>query len=165
MTLRDAMENRRSVRRYRPDAVPRETLERLVSAAILAPSGCNAQGWVFVVVDDPETKGRVAAATQYGRFIADAGACVAVFCDRRSPCAVEDCAAATENMMLAAVEEGLGTCWVHSHGVGHATAVEKLLDCPPTHELMVLMAVGVPEGTPVKPVKKALGEVLRWNGF
>jgi nitroreductase len=165
MDLYDAMKKRRSVRKFRAEAVSRETLEKLVAAAILAPSGCNAQGWVFVVVDDPSARRKIAAACKWGRFIGDAAACVAVFCDKTTLCLVEDCAAATENLMLAAVAEGLGTCWVNSHKLPHAPAIERLLGCPESHELAVLIAVGVPEEIPASPEKKPLGAVLRWNKF
>ncbi len=165
MNLYDAMRKRRSVRKFKPEPVSRETLAKLVEAATLAPSGCNAQGWVFVVVDDPKMKAKVAQECKWGRFIGEAAACVAVFCDKSSICLIEDCSAATENMILAAVAEGLGTCWVNSHGLPHAPAIEKLLGCPASHELAVLLAVGVPDGEPQKPQKKALEEVLRWNRF
>lgn len=161
----ELMAKRRSVRRYKKERVPRETLAKLVDAGIKAPTGCNQQGWVFVAVDDPEIKAEVAKLTRYGRFIADAGACIAIFCDRNTLCLVEDCAAATQNIMLAAVAEGLGTCWVNSHGLPHAAGVEKLLGCPPSHKLVVLMAVGVPEEIPASPEKKPLADVLRWNRF
>ncbi len=165
MDLYALMARRRSVRRYKKEPVPRETLERLVDAATKAPSGCNQQGWVFVVADDPAVKAQIAKLARYGRFIADAGACIAIFCGKETLCLVEDCAAAAQNIMLAAVAEGLGTCWVNSHGLPHSAGVEKLLGCPPTHELAVLLAVGVPEEIPASPHKKPLEEVLRWNRF
>lgn len=165
MNLYDAMKKRRSVRRFTLDAVPRRKLEKLVSAAMLAPSGCNAQGWVFVVVDDRAVKQKVAEVCKWGRFIGEAAACIAIFCDKSSICLVEDCAAATENLMLAAVAEGLGTCWVNSHGLEHAPVIERLLGCPESHELAVLLAVGVPEGVTLAPEKKGIEEVLRWNRF
>jgi nitroreductase len=165
MDIFDAIAKRRSVRKYKGGAIPRATLEKLIQAGAMAPSGCNQQGWVFVAVDDPAIREQIAKMAGNGRFIAQAGACIAIFCDRQSLCIVEDCSAATENIMLAATAEGLGTCWVNSHGLGHAAGVEKLLGCPPTHELVVLMAVGVPDGKTPAPQKKALSEVLRWNQF
>jgi nitroreductase len=165
MKLYEAMNKRRSVRKFKNDSIPKESLEKIVAAAMSAPSGNNTQGWVFVVVDDCDLKRKISNATQWGRHIADAGACVAIFCDRNAICLVEDCAAATENLMLAAVAEGLGTCWVNSHHMEHTAEVERLLSCPYTHELVVLVAVGVPAGETPVPKKKALEDVIRWNGF
>jgi nitroreductase len=165
MKLYEAMNSRRSVRKYKPDPVPRDTLEKIIAAAMSAPSGNNEQGWIFVAVDDRAMKGKIAEAAQWGRFIEEAGACVAIFCDRNAPCEVEDCSAATENLLLAAVAEGLGACWVNSYREEHAPAVEELLNCPYTHELVVLVAVGAPAGETPVPKKKTLEECLRWNGF
>lgn len=165
MNLFDIMEKRRSVRRYWPDPVPRAKLEKLIEAAMLAPTGFNKQGWVFVAVDDPATKKQVADACKWGGFIAQAGACIAIFYDKSSSLLVEDSAAAAENIILAAVAEGLGTCWVNSHHLEHAAEIERLLGCPQTHELTVLLAVGVPDGKTDKPSKKFIAEVLRWNKF
>ena len=82
MNLYEAITARRSVRRYRRDPVSREVLQKLVEAGAAAPTGGNKQGWVFVAVDDPDVKAGVANIAQYGRFIADAGACIAVFCNK-----------------------------------------------------------------------------------
>lgn len=166
MDIYEAIARRRSVRKYKKgEALPRETLERLVDAGAKAPSGGNQQGWVFVAVDDPAVKAEIAEYAKYGRHIGDAGACIAIFCNRQALCIVEDCSAAAENIMLAAAAEGLGTCWVNSYHIGHAKEVERLLGCPPTHELVVLLAVGVPAGETPAPGKKRLEEVLRWNKF
>lgn len=165
MDIYEAIEKRRSVRKYRKDPIPRGVLERLVRAGALAPTGGNQQGWVFVAVDDPDVKAKVAHIAKYGRYIADAGACVAVFCDRQAMCLLEDCSAAVENIMLAATAEGLGSCWVGSFRNDNSEPVGKLLGCPPSHELAALVAVGVPDGDAPMPNKKKLGEVLRWNGF
>lgn len=165
MYIYEAIENRRSVRKYRKDCVLRETLERIVKAGTAAPTGGNQQGWVFVVVDDPAIKAKIADIAKYGRYIADAGACIAVFCDRQAMCVVEDCSAAVENMLLAATAEGLGSCWVAAYQNSNSEPVGRLLGCPASHELVALVAVGVPDGEPPKPNKKRLDEVLRWNGF
>jgi nitroreductase len=80
-------------------------------------------------------------------------------------CVVEDSSAAVENILLAATAEGLGSCWVASYRNEHSEPVGRLLGCPASHELVALVAVGVPDGEPPKPDKKRLEEVLRWNGF
>jgi nitroreductase len=165
MDIYEAMAKRRSVRKYRKDAVPREVLEKLVKAGAMAPTGGNQQGWVFVVADDPAIKAKIAHIAKYGRYIADAGACIAVFCNRQTMCLLEDCSAAVENIMLAATAEGLGSCWVGSYKNDNAEPVGKLLGCPASHELAALVAVGVPEGETPVPVKKNLNEVMRWNKF
>ncbi len=165
MTLYETLDVRRTVRSFQTDPIPRATLEKLVTYAAKGPTGCNDQGWVFVVVDDLATKAKVADITQWGKFIAQAGACIAIFCDKEATCVVEDCSVAAENILLAATAEGLAGCWVGSCRNENTEPVGKLLGCPATHELIALIAVGKPKEVPPSPPKKPLGEILRWNQF
>ncbi len=165
MTVYEAAEARRSVRKYRGTPIPRPTLQKIVECGPKAPSGMNDQGWVFVIVDDITMKNAVAAASPYGGHIADAGACVAIFCRKDVCTPVEDCCAAAENIILAATAEGLGTCWINSYRKENAKVIQSLLGCPDTHELVVLMALGVPAEVPPSPNKKPMEEVIHWNEF
>lgn len=72
LTTKEAIERRRSIRKYRPEPVKEEVLTELLEAARLAPSGCNAQPWRFKVVKDDETKRKLAQAAYDQPFIADA---------------------------------------------------------------------------------------------
>jgi nitroreductase len=65
MTISEAIENRRSIRRYKPDDVPQPVLEKVLNAARLAPSSCNRQARKFIVVRDKDTKSRLANASPY----------------------------------------------------------------------------------------------------
>ena len=159
-----AIKSRTSIRKYKPEAIPRETLMEIVDCGRMAPTGYNDQPWVFVVVTDPRTRGRIAENTKYGKFIADAGACIAVFGDKKGRTMLEDACAATENMIIASQSLSLGSCWVNSHKTEHSEFVESLLKCPEDHELVTLLAIGVPNEER-KTVKKELSKVLRWNSF
>ncbi len=159
-----AMRSRTSVRKYESKPVPRDVLEDIVDCGRLAPTGRNEQGWAFVVVTSTELKARIAEAARFGRFIAGAGACICVFCRKDALCEVEDCSAATENMMIAAVAHGLGTCWVNSHRKDHSPAIEGLLGCPEGYELVTMFSLGYPAEVTRRP-KKDLAEVLRWETF
>jgi len=72
LTTREAIERRRSIRKYKPEPVKEEVLAELLEAARLAPSGCNAQPWRFKVVRDDETKRKLAQAAYDQPFIANA---------------------------------------------------------------------------------------------
>ncbi|MDP2873402.1 MAG: nitroreductase family protein [Bacillota bacterium] len=160
----EAMKSRASVRKYDPRSIPKEIVEDIVDCGRLAPTGANAQGWVFVVVTAQEVRGQIADLCRYGKFIRDAGACVCVFCRKDTLCEVEDACAATENMMIAAVAHGLGTCWVNSHRKVHSTDIERLLGCPEGYELVTMFSLGYPAEITRKS-KKTLEEVLRWERF
>jgi nitroreductase len=72
LTTKEAIELRRSIRKFKPDPVPDEDIRELLEAARLAPSSCNAQPWRFKVVKDPETKTKLAQASFNQNFIAQA---------------------------------------------------------------------------------------------
>jgi nitroreductase len=72
LTTKEAIEQRRSIRRFKPDPVPAEHIIELIDAARLAPSGCNAQPWRFKIVNDGETRDKLAAAAYGQSFIAEA---------------------------------------------------------------------------------------------
>jgi len=160
-----AIRSRRSVRKYLNKDVPKEILEDIVDCGRLAPSGYNEQPWIFVVVVDREMKEKVAEATTSGKFIRDAGACIAVFCKKTAETALEDASAATENMIISAQAYGLGTCWINVYKKSHSPKIKEILNCPEDMELMTLISIGYPAEEPKTPPKKSLSEVLRWNKF
>ena len=160
----EAMKSRVSVRKYQQRPVPREILEDIIDCGRLAPTGRNEQAWTFVVVTEPDLRARLAEICRYGKFIADAGACICVFSRLDALCEVEDACAATENMIIAARAHGLGTCWVNAHRKDHSKAVEELLGCPEGHELVTMFSVGY-AAEETRRQKKALAEVMRWERF
>jgi nitroreductase len=160
----EAIRSRASVRKYDPRPVPKEVLEDIADCGRLAPTGRNEQAWIFVFVTSQELRGQIADLCRFGRFIREAGACVCVFSRTDALCEVEDASAATENMMIAAVAHGLGTCWVNSHRKAHSTDIERLLGCPEGYELVTMFSLGYPAEITRKP-KKTLDEVLRWERF
>jgi nitroreductase len=72
LTTKEAIESRRSIRKFKPDIVPDEYITELINAARLAPSGCNAQPWRFKIVRDTETKAKLANAAYDQAFIKNA---------------------------------------------------------------------------------------------
>jgi nitroreductase len=165
MDVIEAIKARRSVRRYTAEPISDEVLEELIDCARLAPTGHNEQPWAFIAITDPAVRARIAKEAKWGRFIADAPACVAIFCRPDASTPLEDASAAAENIMIAARTYGIGSCWVNSHRVEHTAAVGALLGCPRDMELMVLIALGYPEGEIPNREKKPLKEVMYWQGF
>jgi len=159
-----AMRARVSVRKYEARPIPRAVLEEIVDCGRLAPTGRNEQAWTFVVVTEPATLSRLAEICRYGRFLADAAACICVFSRMDALCEVEDASAATENMIIAARAHGIGTCWINAHRKEHSAAVEQLLGCPTGHELVTMFSLGYPAEETRRP-KKDLAEVIRWERF
>jgi nitroreductase len=158
--LWEAIRGRRSVRRFTDRAVGSSTLERLVEAAVWAPSGGNAQTWRFAIVADAAVIRKLKTVSP--GLLGDPPAVVAVCQDlvearRRGGTlgetflAVADAAMATQNLLLAAHAEGLGTCVVASF---HRGAVVRLLGLGPGVEPILLVSVGWPAETPPPPPRR-----------
>jgi len=158
--LWEAIRGRRSVRSFQDRPVERELLERLVEAAIWAPSGGNAQTWHFVVVTEPERlrKLRTVSPGLLGEPPAVIAVCQDLSEARRkggelgaSFLAPVDAAMATQNILLAAYDAGLGSCVVASF---HKGAVARLLRLPEGVEPVLLVSIGWPERVPPSPGRR-----------
>jgi nitroreductase len=116
MDTLEAIRSRRSIRKYQQQPVPQERIDQLLSAAMYAPSARNQQPWEFVVVDDRGALAEIARLIPNARMAADAPLGILICGDlglEKSPGFwVVDCAAATENLLLAAHGLGLGGVWV-----------------------------------------------------
>ena len=104
LTTKEAIEQRRSIRKFKPDPVPEEVIDALLDSARLAPSGCNAQPWRFKVVKDDESKHRLAQAAYDQPFIAAAP--VVLVCCADIGAYLEGMVSGTEDLgRIGAVEE------------------------------------------------------------
>lgn len=138
-------------------------LEEVVNCGRMAATARNEQPWEFVVIRERSRLNAVAALTDYGKFIAQAAACIAVFC-KETKYYLEDGAAAVQNMMVGAYALGIGTCWVAGDKKPYARTVAELLNVPGNYKLIALVALGYPAETPAPP-KRELAEVLHWETF
>ncbi len=159
-----ALMTRRSVRQFDGRPVPREALEKIVDAGRLATTARNEQPWEFIVVTQPEGLRMFAALTDYGRFMAEAGACIVVFC-KDTKYYLEDGCAATENILVAATALGIQSCWVAGDKKAYAPAVAKLAGVPEGYKLISLVVLGYETNPAAMPKKRALKDVLHWEKF
>jgi len=156
---------RRSVRKFEQREVPRRLVEEIVDCGRLAATANNKQPWVFIAVTEAETRRRIASLTDYGKFIAEAPVCIAVFCKRAEKYYLEDGSAATQNMLLAATALGLGSCWVAGDKKAYAEDVRVLLGVPEEFTLVSLIPIGYPVDNGGRASKRPLAEVLRWERY
>ncbi len=115
MDVLEAIKTRRSIRRYKPDPVPEEALEKILEAGRWAPSASNEQPWEFITFTDPDVKRKVAKCFRFGSFLEEAPLGILVIVDPETGSPIEDGTLAAYAMMLEAHGLGLGTCWIH-HG-------------------------------------------------
>ena len=163
MDALQALTTRRSVRVYRADPVPRDLIEQVLEAARHAATANNLQPWEFVVVTDRALRQRLTAATDHGKQIALAPVCVAVLC-KDSAYYLEDGAAASQNLLVAAHAVGLGACWVAGDKKPYAEEVRELLGAPPGYRLVSLLTLGYAAEQPVVQ-KRPLADMVHWERF
>lgn len=153
------IKSRRSVRKYKPDPVPDAAVHDALDCARMAPTARNAQPWQIGVVRDKETLKKIALLASHGKFIADAPLCFAVFGRDDHQYVVEDCCAATDQLILGLWAHGIGSCWVAGYQKDYGEEVRKLLGVPDEYLLISL----VPAGFPVemaRPSKLELEEIV-----
>src|SRR5208337_535845 len=140
MDVFDAIQQRRSIRAYQDTPVPKETLEKILEAARLAPSARNTEPWHFIAVTDGE-KRKILSKGRYAKFCAEAPVVIVACGDKKaSPdWYAIDVSLAVENMVLTATSEGLGTCCVGSFD---EKEVRETLKVPDNLEVLLLLAVG-----------------------
>ncbi len=154
---------RRSVRKYKPDPVPRGLLEKVIDAARLAPTARNEQPCAFVVLTDRDKLQQVGNLTDHGKFIADTPACIVVL-SADTKYYLEDGSAATTQLMIAAKTLGLDTCWVAGDKKPYAPAIVAACGAPADYRLVALVAIGYGADIP-DPPKRPLAEVVHWETF
>ena len=166
MDFFEAVNARRSVRAYQGEPVGRDVLERIVAAGIEAPTGCNMQAKQYVIVDDPQVLAKLRAVSS---ALTGAPAAVVLLIDPKptqfGEFWVQDCSAAMENMLLAAVALGYASCWVEGALRRHEDDVRGLLGVPDHLRVQALMPVGKSAETPQRPPKAAAGDVTHYNRF
>lgn len=168
MEFYEVIKTRRSIRSFKETKIPDESLNRILEAARIAPSGHNRQLWKFYIVEDVEKKQRVAEACSGQTWIAGAPA-VIVATGWKIPFSrggymgdmtfTMDVSIAFTQLLLAARAEGLGTCWI---GDFSNEAVKKALGIPVDEYVVAVTPIGYPDrgGFSENTKRKSLEEIV-----
>jgi nitroreductase len=149
MEAMEAILSRRSIRRYTGEPVPEEVIKELLAAAMSAPSASNEQPWQFVIIDDRRILDEIPKFHPYAHMLKEASLAIAVCGDMNLEAMrgywVQDCSAATQNILIAANAKGLGAVWlgVYPHE-SRAKTVQKLLGLPEQVIPLCLISIGYP---------------------
>jgi len=169
----EAIKERRSIRAFTDEKVSEKDVERLIDAARWAPSAGNTQPLELVVVKDMETKRKLSEAALNQTFIEKAPVVIVVCADLNRSSrgygsrgerlySIQDTAAATENILLAAQELGLATCWV---GAFRDKEVAKAVKAPKNMKPVAIVPVGHPAERPLAPQKRSVNEIVHYETF
>lgn len=168
MDLYEALQNRRSVRKYEPEIVPEEKVNKVLEAARVAPSWKNMQCWRFIVVRDEEKKKLLAESLHEGnpavKATANAPVVIVICANPEASGQLDgkeyyllDAGIAMQQLMLSAHAEGLGTCWVAWLDEAKARAACKV---PDDYKVVALTPLGIPAKQSSMPPRKELSEIV-----
>jgi nitroreductase len=185
---------RRSIRKFRPDAVASDVLGRVLEAGRWAPSAGNCQPWRFVLVTDVQVKGKMAEvctgfsrehwrsfSSERAKYLAARGGtwdksymrnvpvlitvCYELLQDVKEELVLASVWMAVENMLLAATAEGLGSCVYTFHSRREESSVKRILWVPKNYRIAGIVQIGHPSVEPPAPYRKKLEEMVSYQHF
>lgn len=171
----ECIRTRRSIRKFKEDKVPFSLVSQIVDAGRLAPSAGNLQSWKFIVVSDLDKRQAISEACLHQTWMSKAPIIVVICAEPvkveryyglrgEKLYSIQNCAAAAENMLLAAHSFGLGACWV---GAFDEEKIASILGVRDNARPQICIAIGYPDETPPEHVKLPLEIVFyfnRWRG-
>lgn len=161
MDTLQAIATRRSVRSFKPDPIDSELIDKIMNAAMHAPSAHNEQPWHFILIDDRKVLDEIPKIQPYSKMLLEAPLAVCVCADLtldKLPGTnfwVQDCSAATQNILLASCDLGLGSCWLGFYP--HEERILKLrtmLNLPETVTPFSIIALGYSQEPPKQPTSR-----------
>jgi nitroreductase len=164
MDFYEAVRSRRSVRNYLPAAIPQDKLDRIWEALRWAPSACNLQPWLFLLVKSPAKRELLKKAVRQDWaftapwVIVGLGNRAATWQRDGQSIHEVDVSIATEHLVLAAATEGLGTCWICAFD---RKAVHKALSLSSEWDPVVITPLGFPDDPSPRTDRKPLEMTLR----
>jgi len=154
MEFMDVISKRRAIRRYKPDPVPEEIMQKLYKAIQSAPSGNNRQPYRFIFVKDAAKRREIAEKACHQEFISEAPVLMVATCEKGR---AFDVAIAVDHMILAATDAGLGTCWI---GWFERDVMRKILDIPEDKEIPIMVTIGYADEKPPVKERKPISELI-----
>jgi nitroreductase len=173
MDVFEAVKGRRSVRAFKRDDVSFEDVEKVIDAAMWAPSAGNIQPWEFVIIRKSDTKKRLATAAWDQAFVEEAPVVIVVCANEnrsskrygnrgKTLYCLQDTAAAIQNIHLAAYSIGLGTCWV---GAFKEEDVRRITNVPQGVRPVAIIPVGYPARLASPRSKRPMDEIVHREAY
>lgn len=169
MSVFDAIQERRSIRKYKSIPVEEEKLIKVLDAARIAPSAGNQQNWKFIVVKDEEKRKQLAEAAGGQQFVAEAP--IVIIACGTEPTSIMLCgqyrytvdlSIAVSYLILEAHELGLGTCWL---GRFEENKVKEILNIPDEVRVVAVTPLGYPDEIPTPKPRKKLEEIISTDQY
>jgi nitroreductase len=162
MDVKEAISTRRSIRKWSGRSLDRGTLEQLLEAARLAPSGMNGQKYEIIVVTDRDRLQQLVPICNGQGHVGGAGAFLFIVNDPSAKWKHVDPAIAMDHITLRAREMGLGTCWI---GAFDEAGIREFLGIPSHKTAVIGMTVGYPGEEPQPRTRRELDELVHWERY
>lgn len=164
MDFFDVAEKRASVREYSSTPIPMEALEKIIDTARRAPTARGEEPWEFILIENPQSLKQLAHITDHGRFLEKAVAAIVVV-SKETKYYLEDCCAATQNILLAATALGIGSCWIAGDKKQYAEEILKHCGVVKGYTLVSIVSLGYPKGPLLPHRKRPLSDVMHKERF
>lgn len=159
----ETIRTRRSIRKFRPDPVPHELIEKVLDAGRWAPSGQNNQPWRFAIITSRTTIAKISKLTHYSKVVMASQALIPVFLDIEKSYHrekdIQAIGACLQNMLLEAHSLGLGAVWL-GEIIKSDGQLRELLGLSGPLELMAVVALGYPDEQPRPSKRKEIKELI-----
>ncbi|MFQ6061689.1 MAG: nitroreductase family protein [Methanosarcinales archaeon] len=164
MEVYEAIEKRISVRKFKPDSISDEILQKILHAGTLAPNAFNSQPWEFIIIKDQDLKEKLiemrAHIPRQKEALSTAPVILVVcYYKEHGVDAVASAYTCIENMLLAATDEGLGAVTLTFHG----KKIKRILKIPKGIDVAAVIPIGYPAEIPVKPPRIPINEKIHLN--
>lgn len=167
MELQKALLNRRSIRKYKNQTISRENINKILEAAMYAPSAMNLQPWQFIVIDQKELLAETVKSISYAEMLKQSAAAIIVCGDstieKNESWLLQNCSASIQNILLAAYGLGIGSCWIAIHGMDDVyKKIKEQFKLPENIVPVSLISLGYPDET-VTVEERFIKEKIHYN--
>ena len=173
MDLLEVIKKRRSIRTFKKQELPQDTVEKLIEAARWAPSAGNVQPCEFVIASSQKTKQELSKAAFGQKDLEEASVVIVVCADEKRAAqsygargktlyCIQDTAAAIQNILLTAYSLGLGSCWT---GAFKEDEIKKVINAPKEMRPVAMIPVGYPNEAPAARSRRPLSEIMHKESF
>jgi nitroreductase len=152
MDIQQGLLNRRSIRKYKDQKISEEDIGKILKAAMYAPSAMNMQTWQFIAIDSKEILAEIVKLIPYAEMLKQSVAAILVCGDtaieKNESWLLQNCSAATQNILLSAHGLGIGSCWIGIHGMFDIVKnIKHQFKLPENIVPVSLVSLGYPDET------------------
>ncbi|HCY76848.1 MAG TPA: nitroreductase family protein [Ignavibacteriales bacterium] len=152
MDIQEALLKRRSIRKYNDQKISKENINKILEAAMYAPSAMNLQPWQFIVIDDKFVLTETITSIPYAEMLKQSASAILVCGDsnieKNESWLLQNCSAVIQNILLSAFGLGIGSCWIGIHGMPEIVKnIKDQFQLPDNIIPVALISLGYPDET------------------